>query len=112
MDTHINISSYAENKNSLYTLWDRNLRKSMRRRQVRELVRVIFIVIFILLAVAAVNEWHDLHTAVVLGVLGALVLFTAIKHMVDESNANDLMHWWDIQEALGRLSPLGPRGIY
>jgi hypothetical protein len=95
---HHNLCDYAEDERALFRLWDDDLKKTMRKRQVCETIG------FCLLA-AAMFGFENGKTALVLAALyfAAVLLYAAIKYTVDESNVNYLMHQWDLRDAIDRL---------
>jgi hypothetical protein len=98
MEGHQNLSAFAENEESLYKLWNADLRKYIRRRIWRESIG------FFLFAPAAAAygggkpEW-----AIPCLIGAAYFLYTAIKCMIDESSINYLMHHWELNDALTKL---------
>jgi len=95
---HQNLCDYAEDMRSLYKLWDDDLKKTIRKRQVCEYTG------FAVLAAALFGFENGKAQWVIAGIYFAVVLLcAAIKYMVDESNVNYLMHQWDLREAVERF---------
>jgi hypothetical protein len=92
---HRNLCEHAEDERSLYKLWDDDLKRTMRRRQVCEWVGGVFLA-------AAILGFESGRTALMLAciLLAVVLLYAAIKYMIDESNVNYLMHQWDLEEAI------------
>jgi hypothetical protein len=92
---HQNLCDYAEDERSLYKLWDDDLKKYMRRRQWYEAIG------FALLVGASVM-WRSgqVDAAIACALFGIMLLFAAIKFMIDESNINYLIHQWDLRNAI------------
>jgi hypothetical protein len=98
MAGHQNLSALAENEESLYRLWDANLKKHMKRRIWRECLGFFLLTPGILAYGSGKPEWA---IACVIG--AAYFLYTAIKCTIDESNTNYLMHQWELDDALTKL---------
>jgi hypothetical protein len=101
MEGHKNLFEYANDERELYKIWDDDLKKYIRRRQIRETLGSIALI-------ASLFAWTmnngEFRYYAYWGVLaGALFLYSAIKLMVDESNINYLMHEWDLRDAIGRF---------
>ena len=99
MSTHVNICSYALDEPQLREIWDEDLRKSVKRRQVREVIGIVLLS----LAIAFMSRWHDPETALALAFFGLLALYSALKHTADESNTNYLIHAWELRDAVARF---------
>ena len=87
---HQNLCEHAEDMAALYRLWDDDLKKTMRRRQLREAAGMSSLI-------ASYVSWKIgyLDFGAVCFLLAIGLMFIAIKFMIDESNMNYLMHPWD-----------------
>jgi hypothetical protein len=92
---HQNLCEYAEDEQSLYRLWDEDLRKTMRRRDQHE-----FVALALLLLAFALWEYGKPDVALISVFSAIACLFRSLKFMIDESNTNYLMHRWDLEAAL------------
>jgi hypothetical protein len=98
MEGHQNLSALAENEESLHRLWDADIKKHIKRRIWRECIG------FFLFAPATVAYGSGIPDWTIACLIGAAYfLYTAIKCAVDESNANYLMHQWELDDALTKL---------
>jgi hypothetical protein len=99
---HTNICDWAGDSRELYQLWDNDLKKTMRKRQLSEFLGFAFVLISI---VAWHNDRHEF--AVFTAYLALVCLYGAIKFMIDESNVNYLLHHWDTLDAIRRIREWG-----
>jgi hypothetical protein len=95
---HHNLCLYAEDEQSLYKLWNDDLKRAMRRRGWYEAIGAA-------LLLGSFWAWHsgNTDTAFMCAILAVGFLYSAIKFMVDESNTNYLMHHWDLRVEVERL---------
>jgi hypothetical protein len=92
MQGHINLSSHATDERDLYEIWDKDLKKCIRRREILEILAVAWVVVCGAGIIHPGIEWF-------VGVLVALA-YGAARQFVDESNVNYLLHHWDLRNAL------------
>jgi hypothetical protein len=96
---HENLCNHAENHAALYRLWDDDLKKMMRRRQFCETAGLLcFLVVHF-----AWKQGVEIHWIWVGLIVGAYLIISSVKLMIDESNINYLMHQWDLQNTLEYL---------
>jgi hypothetical protein len=96
---HENLCDHAENHAALYRLWDDDLKKMMRRRQFCETAGLLCF----LVAPFAWKQGVEIHWIWVGLIVGAYLIISSVKLMIDESNTNYLMHHWDLQNTLEYL---------
>lgn len=99
--THQNLCDYADGIQSLYQLWDNDLKKCIRKRQLSEFIAFAFV----LISLIAWGNGRPGLTALT-GYLALAFLYLSVKYMIDESNTNYLMHQWDLADAVERLKQL------
>jgi len=93
--THRNLCEYGGSPAELYKLWDDDLKKTMRRRQLCELAGMLSFLGSLFVWKSGVETYWA--SGIVLGIYFAV---SAIKFMIDESNINYLLHRWDSENAL------------
>jgi hypothetical protein len=96
---HENLCDRAENHAALYRLWDDDLKKMMRRRQFCETAGLLCF----LVAPFAWKQGVEIRWIWVGLIVGAYLIISSVKLMIDESNTNYLMHHWDLQNTLEYL---------
>jgi hypothetical protein len=92
---HQNLCEYAEDEWSLYKLWDDDLKKNMRRRQRCEVMGFL-----LLFGAPAIWQMGIPKLAIACASFGIMLVYGALKYMIDESNINYLMHQWDSNKAI------------
>jgi hypothetical protein len=85
----VNLSTHATDLADLRSVWDRDLKKSVRRRQRLECASGGFG----FAAPIAYFDYSNLGLALCLVLLSIISLYGALKYMIGESNTNYLMHW-------------------
>ncbi len=98
MANHTNLCDYADDEQSLYKVWDDDLKKTMRKRQFSEYAAFLALI-------AAIVAWkYGKVDLIAVGIyFGVAFLYASIKFMIDESNVNYLMHQWDLRDAIERF---------
>jgi hypothetical protein len=97
---HVNLSAHATDEQNLYEIWDKDLRKCVTLRVIFEWGAVIWAIACV---AGVINPGVELFIAVF-----AAMVYAALRLFIDESNANYLMHGWDLRAALDGIRRTKP----
>lgn len=98
---HPNLCDHADNEGQLYKIWDDDLKNARRHKEYAEGFAILFFVGSYFMWRIGGYAYEYVYMSFI--VVGIILVFAALKFLVDESNINYLMHQWDLQVALDRF---------